>query len=230
VPRSNSSPTTEKTDVTRLTRENTGLLSELHECLQQRTATAEVLSIISRSTFDLAKVLNKVLELGARLSKADKGVILRAAGNASYYAAATYRHAPEFIESQKGILFAPGRSGVVGRVLLERKSVQIADVFDDPEYAYREFARSGGYRAILGVPLLREGSPIGLFVLHRAAVRPFTDKQIKLVETFADQAVIAIENARLFQELKESLEQQTATSEILGVIASSPTDIQPVLD
>ena len=127
----------EEDEVARLTGENNGLLSELRECLQQRTATAEVLSIISRSTFDLAKVLNTVLELGARLSKADKGVILRAAGNASYYAAATYRHTPEFIESQKGILFEPGRSGVVGRVLLEGKSVQIADVFDDPEYAYR---------------------------------------------------------------------------------------------
>ena len=125
-------------------------------------------------TFDLAKVLNKVLELGARLSKADKGVILRAAGNASYYAAATYRHTPEFIESQKGILFAPGRSGAVGRALSEGKSVQIADVFDDPEYAYREFARRGGFRTILGVPLVRDGSPIGLFVLHRAPVRPFT--------------------------------------------------------
>ena len=131
-----------------------------------------MLSIISRATFDLAKVLNTVLELGARLSKADKGVILRAAWNASYYAAATYRHTPEFIESQKGILFEPGRSGVVGRVLLEGKSVQIADVFDDPEYAYREFARSGGFRTILGVPLLREGSPIGLFVLPPAVRSP----------------------------------------------------------
>jgi GAF domain-containing protein len=146
--------------------------------------------------------------------------------NTSYYAAATYRHTPEFIESQKGILFAPGRSGVVGRVLLEGKSVQIADVFDDPEYAYGEFARRGGFRTILGVPLLREGSLIGLFVPHRAAVLPFTDSQIKLVETFADQAVIAIENARLLNELRqrtddltdrtddltEALEDQTATS------------------
>jgi len=241
VPRSNSSPTTEKTEVARLTRDNAGLLSELRECLQQRTATAEVLSIISRSTFDLTKVLNTVLELGARLSKADKGVILRAAGNASYYAAATYRHTPEFIESQKGILFASGHSGVVGRVLLKGKSVQIADVFDDPEYAYREFARGGGFRTILGVPLLREGSPIGLFVLHRAAVRPFTEKQIKLVETFADQAVIAIENARLLNELRqrttdltkrsadlmEALEQQTATSEVLQVISGSAGDVEP---
>ena len=228
VARSNSSPPGEKTEVARLTRENAELLSELRECLQQGTATAEVLSIISRSTFDLTKVLNTVLELGARLSKADKGVILRAAGNASYYAAATYRHTPEFIESQKGILFEPGRSGVVGRVLLESKSIQIADVFDDPEYAYREFAKTGGFRTILGVPLVREGSPIGLFVLHRAAVRPFTDKQIELVETFADQAVIAIENARLLNELRQSLEQQTATSDVLQVISSSPGDLEPV--
>ena len=125
APRRNSSPTTEMTEIARLTRENAGLVSELRESLQLRTATAEVLSIISRSTFDLAKVLNTVLELSASLSKADKGVILRAAGNASYYAAATYRHTPEFIESQKGILFAPGRTGVVGRVLVEGKSVQI---------------------------------------------------------------------------------------------------------
>jgi two-component system, NtrC family, sensor kinase len=242
APSSKSSPTTEKTGVAPLIRENARLLSELRECELQRTATAEVLSIISRSTFDLAKVLNTVLELGARLSKADKGVILRAAGNGSYYAAATYRHTPEFIESQQGILFAPGRSGVVGRVLLEGKSVQVADVFDDPEYAYREFARRGGFRTILGVPLVRDGSVIGLFVLHRAAVRRFTDKQIKLVETFADQAVIAIENARLLNELRqrttdltertddltEALEQQTATSEVLQVISSSTGDLEPV--
>jgi two-component system, NtrC family, sensor kinase len=166
--------------------------------------------------------------LAAGLSKADKGVILRAAGNASYYAAATFRQTPEFIESQEGVLFEPGRSGVVGRVLLEGKSVQISDVFNDPEYAFREFARRGGFRTILGVPLLREGTPIGLFVLHRAAVRPFTDKQIKLVETFADHAVIAIENARLLNELRQSLEQQTAAAEVLRVISRSPGDLDPV--
>jgi hypothetical protein len=102
----------------------------------------------SRSTFDLAKVLNTVLELAAGLSKADKGVILRNAEGSRYYAAATYRQTSEFIESQKGILFEPGRSGVVGRVLLEGKSVQISDVFNDPEYAFLEFARRGGFRTI----------------------------------------------------------------------------------
>ena len=207
--------------------ENARLLNELRqrtddlsESLQQQTATADVLQVISRSTFDLAKVLNTLLESAARLCEADKGVILRPRADASYYAAATYRHTPEFIESQKGILFAPGSSGVVGRVLSEGKSVQIPDVLNDPQYAYREFARLGDFRTILGVPLVREGAPIGLFVLHRAAVRPFTDKQIELVETFADQAVIAIENVRLFEaeqqrtrELTELLEQQTATVE-----------------
>ena len=210
---------------------------ELNEALEQQTATADVLQAISRSTFDLAEVLNTLLESAARLCEADKGVILRPHGDRSYYPAAIYRHTPEFLESQKGVLFAPGRGGVVGRVLLEGKSVQVPDVFNDPEYVYLEFARLGDFRTSLGVPLLREGSLVGIFLLQRAAVRPFTEKQIKLVETFADQAVIAIENTRLFEaeqqrtaELTESLEQQTATSEVLQVISSSPGDLQPVFE
>ena len=124
-----------------------------------------------------------------------------------------------------------------GRVLLEGKSVQIADVLTDPEWAYPEIARLGNFRTILGVPLLREGLPIGIFLLHRTAVRPFTEKQVKLVETFADQAVIAIENTRLFEaeqqrsrELAESLEQQTATSKVLDVISRSAFDLQAVFE
>ena len=135
------------------------------------------------------------------------------------------------------LTFEPGRGGVSGRVLLEGKSVQIADVLADPQWTYPEAARLGNFRTILGVPLLREGSPIGIFLLHRAEVRPFTDKQIKLVETFADQAVIAIENVRLFEaeqqrtrELTNSLQQQTATADVLKVISRSVFDLQAVLD
>ena len=212
------------------------LTRERDEALEQQAATADVLKVISRSTFDLAKVLNTLVKSAARLCEADKGVILRPTGkDASYYVAASYRHTPEYNEHQKLLTFAPGRGGVVGRVLLEGKSVQIPDVLADPEYTFREIARLGDFRTILGVPLLREGTPIGLLVLQRAAVRPFTEKQIKLVETFADQAVIAIENTRLFEaeqqrtrELTELLEQQTATSEVLQVISSSPGDLQPV--
>jgi GAF domain-containing protein len=218
--------------------ENTRLLTELRESLQQQTATADVLKVISRSTFDLPTVLNTLVESAARLSEADKGAILRPTRkDASYYVAASYRHTPEFNEHLKTPTFAPGRGSVSGRVLLEGKSVQIPDVLVDPEYTLHEIARLGDFRTILGVPLLREGIPIGLFLLQRAAVRPFTDKQIKLVETFADQAVIAIENVRLFEaeqqrtrELAESLAQQTATSEVLKVISSSPGDLKPVFN
>src|SRR6516162_8240672 len=211
---------------------------ELTESLKQQTATSEVLQVISRSAFDLEAVLNTLVESAARLSEAESGVILRPIGKSTCYrSAASYGHTPEFIEHTKTLTLEPGRGGVNGRVLLEGRSVQIPDVLADPEYTFLETARLGNYRTILGVPLLREGIPIGIFNLDRAAVRPFTENQIKLVETFADQAVIAIENTRLFEaeqqrtrELTESLEQQTATSEVLKVISGSPGDLQSVFD
>ena len=218
--------------------ENARLHNELRELLRQKTATADVLKIISRSTFDLTKVLKTLLVSAARLCEADKGNIVRPSEtDAHYYAAANYRHTPEYDELQRHLTYTPGRGGVVARVLLEGKSVQIPDVLSDPEYAFPELVRAGNFRTILGVPLLREGIPIRVLVLQRAEVRPFTEKQINLVETFADQAVIAIENTRLFEaeqqhtrELTEALEQQTATSEVLEVISRSPGDLHPVFE
>src|SRR5262249_11671313 len=225
--------------------ENTRLLNELRqrttdltESLEQQTATSEVLQVISRSVFDLEVVLTTLVESAARLCEADTGVILRPIGkSAGYRTAASYRHTPEFVEHTKTLTLEPGRGGVNGRVLLEGRSVQIPDVLADSEYIFPEVARLGNFRTVLGVPLLREGIPIGIFNLHRGAVRPFTEKQIKLVETFADQAVIAIENTRLFEseqqrtrELAEALERQTSTSEVLSVISTSPGDLQPVFE
>ena len=216
--------------------ENARLLNELRELLQQQTATADVLKVISRSTFDLPTVLSTLVESAARLCKADKAQILVPSETVhSFYSAASYGHTPEYNEHLRNITFAPGREGVVGRVLLERKPVQIADVLADPDYRLREIQRLGGFRTHLGLPLLREAHLIGILLVSRDTVQPFDDQHIELLTTFADQAVIAIENTRLFEaeqqrtrELTELLEQQTATSEVLRVISSSPGELEPV--
>jgi GAF domain-containing protein/CheY-like chemotaxis protein len=216
--------------------ENTRLLNELRQSLQQQTATADVLKVISRSAFDLQTVLDTLVESAARLCESDDASIHRAQGDV-YPCVATYGYTDEYAQYLRSHPVAPTRGSVLGRAVLDGNTVHVADVEADPEYRLVEQRSVGRYRSVLGVPLMREGIPIGVIIMTRGVVRPFTDKQIELVTTFADQAVIAIENVRLFEEvqarteeLTEALEQQTAASDILRVISSSPTSVQPVFD
>jgi GAF domain-containing protein len=216
--------------------ENTRLLNELHESLQQQTATADVLKVISRSTFDLQTVLDTLTESAAHLCRAERSAVRLVKENL-YHHVASYGFSREFEERMQHEPLKPGRGSIVGRVVVEGKSIHIIDGQADPDSELANRSRLGNVRTVLGVPLLREGTPIGVLLLQRGIVEPFTSKEIELAETFADQAVIAIENTRLFEaeqqrtrELSEALEQQTATSEVLKVISSSPGQLEPVFD
>jgi signal transduction histidine kinase len=192
--------------------ENARLLSELRESLQQQTATADVLKVISRSTFDLQTVLQTLVESAARLCDADQGTITRQKDGV-FYRAEAYGFPPEFIEMVRDVPVMPERGSMNGRTLLEGKVVHVPDVLADPDYTFVEAQRLGRYRTLLGVPMLREGKPVGVLTLTRLQVRPFTDKQIELVSTFADQAAIAIENVRLFDEIQEKSKQLAEASQ-----------------
>jgi GAF domain-containing protein len=203
--------------------------AQVSEALEQQTATSDILRVISSSPTDVQPVFDTIARSAVKLCDALGGNVQRFDGELMYLVA-SHNWAAEGLElARRRLPIRPTRNRGAGRAVLSRAVVHIPDVLEDPEYS-PDAALAGGWRTILSVPMLREGNPVGAITVTRAAARPFSESQIELLKTFAAQAVIAIENVRLFNETKEALEQQTATAEILRVISSSPTDVQPVFE
>ncbi|MFT4730140.1 MAG: GAF domain-containing protein, partial [Granulosicoccus sp.] len=216
--------------------ENTRLFKETQEALEQQTTTAEVLKVISQSAFDLPAVLQALIEAAAELCDASICILFNRIGDELLFGA-NVGCSPKMIDFHFRNPHKCDRSNIAGRVVLDGKTHHVHDILLDNDFATPQSVELGGWRSIIAVPLIRDGEVIAVLDLARPKAGPFTPRQIELVETFADQAVIAINNARLFEEVQqrtaevtESLEYQTATSEVLEVISRSPNEVQPVLD
>jgi GAF domain-containing protein len=209
--------------------ENARLITETREALEQQTATNEVLKAISRSAFDLNPILETALENAIRLCGATRGHVFTFDGEFLRFVAAAGAW-PGFREALEMKPLRPGRGSIAGRAAAQRSIVQVEDVLAEPDYDQVELIKEQAFRTVLAVPMLREETLLGVIVILKSRVEPFTKRQIELVQTFADQAVIAVENTRLITETREALERQTATAEVLGVINSSPGDLAPVFD
>src|SRR5215470_18587374 len=205
------------------------LKRQLEETQQHQAATSELLEVIRRSSSDFQAVLDALMAAAARLCGVEAGGVAIREGEIFRYLATVGMNA-EFDAVMRGRTYVPGRGTTVGRVALEKRVIHIVDVLIDPEYEMSETVTLGRLRTILSVPMMRDGDVVGAITLTRRQVEPFSEPQIALIKTFADQAVIAMENARLLTETREALEQQTATAEVLGVINTSPSDLAPVFE